>query len=110
MNNKATFEKILLITFDLNYRRKYNKFKENSNMTMNQYFTFPWQLVCILRKLVTRSFYNKALPKSNLKSGSAPETGHKIELTINQLPNKLAKRPIQNLAKHLRCRFMIKYS
>ena len=33
-------------------------------MTMNQYF--------ILRKLVSQSFYNKTLPKSNMKSGSTP--------------------------------------
>ena len=28
--------------------------------------------VSILRKLISWSFYNRALPKSNLKSGSAP--------------------------------------
>ena len=33
-------------------------------MTMNQCF--------ILRKLISQGFYNKALPKSNLKSGSSP--------------------------------------
>ena len=29
--------------------------------------------VSILRKLISWSFYNRALPKSNLKSGSAPD-------------------------------------
>ena len=40
-------------------------------MTMNQNFSFLWQLM-YLKKLVSRSFHKKALPKSNLKSESAP--------------------------------------
>ena len=41
-------------------------------MTMNQYFTFPQQLMYV--KKTNWSFYNRTLPKSNLKSGSAPDT------------------------------------
>ena len=40
-------------------------------MTMNQYFTFPQQLIYVEK--TNWSFYNRTLPKSNLKSGSAPE-------------------------------------
>ena len=40
-------------------------------MTMNQNFSFLWQLM-YLKKLVSRSFHKKVLPKSNLKSESAP--------------------------------------
>ena len=36
-------------------------------------YFFMAAYVRILRKLISWSFYNRALPKSNLKSGSAPE-------------------------------------
>ena len=46
--------------------------------------------VSILRKQISWSFYNKALPKSNLKSGSAPA------LTMKNMAenNLLEERPL----------------
>ena len=38
--------------------------------------------VSILRKLISWSFYNKALPKSSLKSGSAPDKGYILEVDV----------------------------
>ena len=43
-------------------------------MAMNQFLTFPWPLMYI--KKTRQSYYNRALPKSNFKSGSAPELGN----------------------------------
>ena len=47
INNKPSFEKNILNNlhnFVYNYKWKCNKVQENSNMTMKQYFAFPWQL------------------------------------------------------------------
>ena len=45
------------------------KFEHDQEPT--SYFSMA-AYVSILRKLISWSFYNRVLPKSNLKSGSAP--------------------------------------
>ena len=59
-------------------------------MTMNQYFTFQWQLMSI--KKTNWNFYNRTLPKSNLKSESAPKS-------------KMIQRPLKTL--HIILRLLI---
>ena len=94
LTTNGVSQKIFLITCTILIKTlngNVTKFKKFLTWPRTNTLLFHCSL-CILRKPISRSFYNRALPKSNLKSGSAPvveSTKKFIYMTLLWLPVNL---------------------
>ena len=84
ITNPVSKKKFLITCTSLikSISRNVTKFKKILTLPWTNILLFHGSLY-ILRKLISWSFYNRALPKSNLKSGSAPEKYRQIFDTIH---------------------------